>query len=242
MTGAARLLPYIGPASDGLLKIIYPDRCLLCGVLGAGSICPDCTTALVTPLPKPTCEICGQPAMTSPCERCRDDRPVFEYARAVGLYSGLLRNAIQHLKYHDKPMLAVPLGAIMSGFVKSIPHRFGNLEIDMVTSVPMDRRRQRQRGYNQAERLARVVARELNVPLQCGLLARVTRSRPQVGLGHDERTANLSGAFKASTDCEGSAILLVDDVSTTGSTLRECASAMKTAGARSVYCLTLAAG
>ena len=230
------------PATDGLLKILYPDRCLLCGFLGDGAICKACADVLVSPLPKPTCEICGHPATVSPCPRCRNDRPAFEYARALGLYAGLLRDAVHHLKYHDKPMLAVPLGKLMSQFARSIPHRFGDLEIDIVIAVPMDPRRQRQRGYNQAERLAIVVARELDIAYKGKVLRRRMRSRPQVGLDHEERAVNLAGGFVATSQCCDRAVLLVDDVSTTGATLRECALALKAAGTKSVYCLTLAAG
>lgn len=227
-------------AVDGLLTLLYPDRCLLCDELGTPAVCPECIAAIVTPIPQPQCELCGHPAAQSPCSRCRDDRPLFEYARAVGLYEGGMRRAIHMLKFHDRPMLAGPLGAAMAEYVRSIPHRFGELKLDAVAPVPMERRRQRQRGYNQAERLARVVAAELSLAMRPNFLRRRGRTRPQVGLGHAQRLANLEQAFEADPGCDGMRILLVDDVSTTGATQRACAAALKSAGAKAVYCLALA--
>jgi len=151
-----------------------------------------------------------------------------------------MRDSVQNLKFHDKPMLAVPLGTVMAQYVRSIPHRFGSLEFDAVVPIPMAARRQRQRGYNQAERLARFVARDLGIPMRNDLLIRAGRSRPQVGLARSDRLQNVEGAFLATDACTGMRVLVVDDVSTTGSTFRVAATALKSAGAEAVYCLSLA--
>ena len=104
--------------------------------------------------------------------------------------------------------------------------------------------RQRVRGYNQSERLARVLGQELRLPLLPNTLVRARPSHPQVGLSADARRTNLHGAFsvKRPEAVQGQTLLLIDDVVTSGSSLHECAAALKAAGASAVYALTLAAG
>jgi ComF family protein len=230
-------------ALDGVLGLVYPPRCLLCGDHTGDQVCASCLDSVIVPIPEPFCPTCGHPRKGVPCLACKSDPPDFEAARAVSLYAGEIQDLIRALKYHDKPQLAVPLGRLLAQHVHDVRYALGDLEFDVVTAVPMHRRRKRERGYNQAERLASVFASEMKLPYDANVLARAHYTRPQVGLKHDDRVRNVSAAFRAgATPVLGKTILVIDDVSTTSATLKGCATALKAAGARAVYGLTLAAG
>jgi ComF family protein len=114
---------------------------------------------------------------------------------------------------------------------------------DAIVPAPLHAAWQRVRGYNHAGRLVRVVGAALGIPVRTDLLRRVRATRPQVGLDGEKRRNNLAGAFRANSKAvDGLTVLLIDDVSTTGATLRECAKTLKLAGARVVYGLSLGAG
>jgi ComF family protein len=112
--------------------------------------------------------------------------------------------------------------------------------VTAVVPVPLHEQRLAERGYNQSELLAEHFCRAVELPLQPSWLQRVRETRQQVGLGPNERRANVEGAFVATSNVAGQNLLLVDDVYTTGATLRACAKAAQMAGARSIYGLTLA--
>jgi ComF family protein len=114
-------------------------------------------------------------------------------------------------------------------------------EIDLVTPVPLGLARLAERGYNQSSLLARPLSLAMNIPYRPQILTRARETRPQVGLTAAERWVNVSGAFLAQTyGVTGRNVLVIDDVTTTGSTLEACAQALFTAGARQVYGLTFA--
>ena len=106
--------------------------------------------------------------------------------------------------------------------------------------VPLHPRRMRSRGYNQSELLARSLARETGLDLDVSSLSRVKNSGPQVGGNRELRRSNVEGSFQCGVDLTGRRIILLDDVTTTGSTLSACASELKGAGASSVWGLVLA--
>ena len=140
-------------------------------------------------------------------------------------------------------MLADPLGKLLAGYAKGNRRLLHGLVFDAVVPVPMHPTRQRLRGYNHSERLARSLAGEIGLTVDNRILRRVRNTHPQVGFEREERLTNLAHAFEADApSCAGKTFLLIDDVSTTGSTLHECALALKSAGAKEVYGLTLAAG
>ncbi len=178
------------------------------------------------------------------CNGCRQRPPAFDCARALGAYQGVLREAVHHFKYRHCPALAEPLGSLLAAHARTHSEALHRLQYDSVLPMPMHAARQRQRGYNQSERLARVVARELHLALDTTLLVRTRMTRPQVGLTARRRRSNLQGAFRVCRPQEaaGKTFLLIDDVMTTGASLSECAAMLKLAGARHVYALALAAG
>ncbi len=228
--------------AGALLDIVYPPRCVLCGASSHAALCAGCLAQAALPLPPPTCSRCGRPCAALPCSDCLADPPAYLANVAAGAYSGALREAIHRLKYRDSPYLAEPLGAIMAECARANAPMLGNLSFDAVVPVPLHPARRRVRGYNQAERLARVIARELEVPLDCHALRKVKNTKSQVGQTAGKRQANIDSAFRGvAARADGKTLLLVDDVTTTGTTLKRCAQELKQAGARAVYALTLAA-
>ena len=164
---------------------------------------------------------------------CRSGRRGFDEAFCYGAYEGTLRKLIHLFKYSGMRRLAQPLGALLSD---ALPR---GRPFDLVTAVPLHWRKQWQRGYNQAELLAKVIARARHIPAG-KVLRRGSSTRAQAGLSNAQRRENVAGAFRARRKVAGLRILLVDDVMTTGATAAACARALKRAGAKSVSLVALA--
>jgi ComF family protein len=147
--------------------------------------------------------------------------------------------AIHEFKYGAKSSFAKPLGLLLSSFARTWLETDKNL---LLMPVPLHPRRLRERGFNQSLLLAREVAKDLKVDLDFLSLQRIKYTKPQTELGSEERARNVRRAFQVSRreTVKKRSIVLVDDVATTGSTLNECARALKKAGCREVFCLTLA--
>jgi ComF family protein len=155
--------------------------------------------------------------------------------RGLYLFEGPLRDTIHRYKYREEHARAASLAGLLLDGARLDPARY-----DLIAHVPLHARRRRQRGYDQSQLLARAVARALNVPAAEGLL-RSVRTRPQVGLGYQERQENVRGAFAWSgASLAGARVLLLDDVITTGATMRAAASPLLEAGASRVDGLALA--
>jgi len=229
---------------DPFLSLLYPPRCLVCRALGESALCAACLAQII-PIASPACRTCGHPLGDGGgCANCAVRRPAYERARALGAYDGVLRTAIHQFKYRDRPQLAAPLGLSLAAFAHDHAPDLNGLRFDALLPVPMHPVRRRLRGYNQSERLARVVGGELGLPLLTNALVRTRASRPQVGLTGEARRANLAGAFAVPRPeaVQGQTLLLIDDVATSGSSLHECALVLRASGAQAVYALTLAAG
>lgn len=173
--------------------------------------------------------------MVFTCVPCRHRRPVVR-VRAFGRYEGGLREAVHALKYRGKLALAEPLGCALAEVVAAEELLAGT---DVISPVPLHRRRQVDRGFNQAEELARSLGRALHKPVVAAL-KRVRDTPSQTELDEEGRRRNVRGAFQVCRDVVGARLLLVDDVVTTGSTLQECARALKAAGAAEVCAVSVA--
>ena len=163
-----------------------------------------------------------------------------ERIRAATYHVNPVRQVLHQMKYEGYFALAEPLGEVMAQAWPEWAH-----PLDLILPIPLHRDRLRQRGYNQAELLVRVLRRHMGWSTDAKALRRSRHTKPQLGLTAQERRANVLGAFMAEPHrVEGKKILLVDDVCTTGSTLVAAAGALLDAGASSVtaYCLTTAAG
>lgn len=210
--------------------------------------------------PSPRCPRCGDPlpprGFQPLCDGCYDalalwDRwralplrsapmeggPIEEVA-ALGEYAGPLRDAVHRVKFRGDRRLGLALGYIMGAVAMDHPQA---ARVDGVVPVPLHPQRAWHRGFNQTEGLAQGVARVLDRPVAHGLV-RQRATDQQASLGEEERVLNVRGAFAAPVPQEvrGKTMLLIDDVVTTGATLREAAAALKAAGAGRVFALALA--
>lgn len=233
---------------SSLLNLILPKRCLTCNSplkkdIG-NPICLDCWKN-VKFSSGPLCPICGRPFRSeaslskSPdhiCGFCRKMRPYFERHVYIGLYEGILSDAIRLFKYKNRVSLAYPLSYLLCKKIMDIP------KIDIIVPIPLHINRLRSREFNQSLLLSDLISQHLNRPVMQGVMAKIKDTRPQADLDRDERRRNNKNAFSV-TDrrlIKGKRILLVDDVFTTGSTVNECAKILKRSGAYSVCAVTLA--
>ena len=200
------------------------------------------------PLPEPVCARCGRPivsaaaaeGMSQPqCHLCRRDVYAFDFARSFGAYTPRMSRAILLLKYGNVAPIGGWFARRLAGVLRGQPQGFA---ADIVVPVPLDRGRLRERGYNQAELIAKPLARLLGIPFRSYLLVR-TRPRPnQLRLTPRERWETVRGAYAPhqTAQVDKLRVLLVDDVFTTGATLDACSRALKGAGAARVVGLTVA--
>ncbi|MCP4320239.1 MAG: ComF family protein [Hyphomicrobiales bacterium] len=225
--------------------IIYPPVCIGCGEVcgGHGGLCGDCWSTL-RPMERPWREVLGTPFSYDMGDAVLSadaiaDPPAFAKARSAVLYDEAARLLVQRLKYKDR----VDLAGAMAGWMA----RAGGDVIcaaETVVPVPLHRRRLMKRQYNQAAELARALAVRTRLPYLPAALLRTRATRLQVGLGTQARADNVKGAFAVpagrQTQIAGKAILLVDDVYTTGATVKAATRALLKAGAGKAFVLTFA--
>lgn len=211
------------PASgmDWLRAIFFPPKCLCCErrVPPDRLLCRACEDNLPDEPPRRIIRLDGG-----------REAPVLAPLR----YEGGYRETLLLYKFEGYRVMALRIGALMAGLVKELPERRWT-----VTYVPLSREGLRDRGYDQSELLAWQVARHNGLRVR-RLLEKVKKTRTQHDLGLEDRRTNLIGAYRASKSAAGRDILLVDDIVTSGSTLKECAEELYRAGARSVYCICAA--
>jgi ComF family protein len=235
---------------EALASLVFPAPCRICArILDTGNripFCQACVTALAQPLPEPLCTCCGRPIVSlavadcSPlCHLCRRGVYDFNLVRSYGAYTPSMARAILMLKYGEITPLGGWFAKHLIQLVKREPETF---VADVVVPVPLHPSRLRERGYNQAELIARPLARILGIPSRSYLLVR-TRPRPdKLRLTRRERWDTVRGAYATHNDAQVDKlrVLLVDDVFTTGATLDACSRALRGGGATQVVGLTVA--
>jgi len=249
---AESVLSHFRGMREALASILFPAPCRVCSeILDTGCripFCRACFAVLSQKLPEPLCAQCGRPIVSTAvsggvslprCHLCRNGLYHFDLARSHGAYTPPMSRAILLLKYGN----VTPLGGWFAGQLAGLLERqLPDLAADVVVPVPLDAGRLRERGYNQAELIARPLARLLRIPFRSCLLVR-TRPRPnQLRLTRRERWETVRGAYAThkTAQVDKLRVLLVDDVFTTGATLDACSRALKTAGAARVVGVTVA--
>jgi ComF family protein len=235
---------------DAVVSVLFPAPCRLCEApLETASripVCPECLGSL-RPFSGPACQGCGRPfaseqagLVSKPlCRACRAGIYAFDFARSYGPYDEKMAPAILLLKHNA----IAPLGAWFADRLAELIAGEPRLaEVDRVVPVPLHRARLRERGHNQAELIARPLAKRVRLPLAPNLLARIKPRPEKLRMSRRERWLSVRGAY---TICKGkrvdkARILLIDDVFTTGATLDSCARVLRGAGAASVIALTVA--
>ncbi len=227
-----------------LLDMVYPKRCPFCGQISEkdNGTCLDCQ-GKVPCITEPRCMKCSKPIQnkeTEYCYDCLEKKHHYISGKALWIYDDVMRQSIARFKYGGSLEYAEVYG-------KEIATQYGNwvrTHADILVPVPLHKRKERVRGYNQAEVLANAIGRILEIPVKSKLLYRSRDTRPQKELNDKERLKNLSEAFqtKAEKLCEFQKAMLVDDIYTTGSTIEACANVLCEAGIREVYFLSICIG
>jgi ComF family protein len=225
--------------ADRLLRVVLPLRCLLCGERGSSGrdLCAGCARDLA--VNAPCCPRCALPLETPAplCGECIEREPPFASAWVPFRYEHPLDLLESRFKFRGD----LAAGRVLASLMIEREEVATPPRPDVIIPVPLHVSRLRERGYNQALELARPLARALDIPLASHLLRRVRSTVAQTGLNATMRRRNLRDAF-AATD-EGSLpphVALIDDVMTTGATVRECARVLRRAGASRVDVWALA--
>lgn len=216
---------------ERIINLFFPPRCVFCGQLCQNDqfVCHNCE-AYKTPdcldyLPN-SCNI----------------RFSFDRCTAPYYYDSTVSKAICDFKFHNKSDLARPMGRLIAERVRQV---YGSINFDCIVYVPLSQKGLNERKYDQSELLAKYASKALKIPVLYGALTKDNNCKIQHHLNYNERWLNTQNAFWLSGkfDSEilsGKTILLFDDICTTGATLNSCSNVLKVAGARSVYCATVA--
>jgi len=232
--------------------LVFPQYCAVCDERIPGRtttlICPACWQR-VDRIEPPLCPRCGRPHDRAvgfstdenfPCAQCRE-RPLrwLDMACSAVVYDDVLREALLLFKFGRRDILAPRLAELMAEFARA---RLPVDQFDWAVPVPLHPLRQRERGFNQAELLAKEFSQAMDGPEVVYALVKPVPTEPQTRLDAAERRKNLRGSFQIAPgiDPTGRSILIIDDVLTTGTTANECAHVLKRAGARNVAAFTLA--
>lgn len=254
--GTAGIRRFARQLAEGLFAVLFPCDCRICGAalvrISRLPVCQECLAAL-RPITEGVCNVCGE-RLFSPfatesddprCGMCQRIAPPFVRAVAYGSYEDELREMIHLLKYGGVYPAAKVLGQMLALAIAKLEPVF-TAEPVVVVPVPLHRRKQRQRGFNQAELIARAALKlggwQNGLRLCPRVLERKRETTSQTGLTRHQRRENLRGAFAVAQPerVKGREILLVDDVYTTGATLMECARVLRRVGAGKIWVATVA--
>jgi ComF family protein len=230
------VLPSLTNLKRVALNLFFPPWCIGCGREN-GYICDVCRRQLPFISP-PVCPICGRPlTVDNTCPGCIGPQAEIDGIRAPFLFGGVIRQAVHQFKYNNLKTIAPLLAHFLHDFLLENP-----MPGDVLVPVPVHKKRERERGYNQSSLIARELSRKVGLPLVEDCLIRKINTPPQVRTtSAAERHKNITDAFACiDRRLEGKHILLIDDVSTSGATLNTCAGVLKAAGAASVWGLTIA--
>jgi competence protein ComFC len=234
MAGQANPAYFLYQFFWGLIDWVFPPTCGGCGLMGE-RWCSSCQMGIGR-VTGPICPLCGDPQPgTGVCPACHAHPPAYSALRSAALFQGSLRNAIHRLKYEKD----IGLGEALSKHLIEL-YNVNEWKVDVVVPVPLSHRRRHERGYNQSSLLGRPLAYAIRKPFRTDMLLKSRDTHTQVGLSALERKLNVDGAFSTRPNLvQGKSILVIDDVTTTGSTISACAMALHQAGASAVYGLTL---
>ncbi|HVN20877.1 MAG TPA: ComF family protein, partial [Dongiaceae bacterium] len=245
-------------AAQGIFSVLFPSDCRICGLpvlnISRLPVCPECL-GRIRGIGGKVCSICGERVLSSyaqedsdgilRCPVCRRVERPFLRAVAYGSYDSGLRELIHLLKYSGVKPAADVLGRMLGETLSKLAPEFAQDKV-LLVPVPLYRGKRRQRGFNQAEMIARAALKRGDagerLMLVAHVLQRVRETKSQIGLTSHQRRENMRGAFAVARAAEvtGREIVVVDDVYTTGTTVSECARVLQRAGAAKVWVATVA--
>jgi len=230
------VLPQVVKLKRMALDFLFPQWCIGCGKEGS-FLCRSCRDTLSYIVP-PLCPKCGKPQPSSTlCPGCIDWQAEIDGIRSPFRFDGVIRQAIHQLKYKNLRALAMPLATLLNDYLVANP-----MPGEFLVPVPLHRKRLRERGYNQSSLLVKELGKLIKLPVIDDYLIRKQYALPQTKTTTvDERRNNVVNAFTCHDHrLKDKQVLVIDDVSTSGTTLDACAAALKAAGATSVWGLALA--
>lgn len=216
-------------------QLLLPRHCLLCGADSNGKgLCDGCHDDLPRP-GGPCCSRCGLSLGSgTQCAGCLKAPPAFVRTVAACDYTYPLDAMLQRYKYHGRLEVAEIAAGLLASRLAGVPCP------DLLIPMPLHATRLAERGFNQAAEIARLLGKQLDVPVNLGACRRIRITTPQAGLSLRRRMRNLRGAFDCRCDLVGLRIALVDDVMTSGASLGELARVVRQAGASEVECWVVA--
>lgn len=234
---------------NAALALLYPEVCQICGQARASAaqsyLCMDCRGS-VRPVERPFCERCGLPfrgaiSNTFECANCLEQEWAFCCARAAVVAGETMLEIIHRYKYRQGLWFEPFLGQLL---VDRAAPELARDQWDWIVPVPLHPTKLREREFNQAERLARLLAAATGIPVHTRLLRRTVATETQTLLSREERLHNVRKAFaiRPQARLSGQRLVLVDDVFTTGATTGACARALRNGGAARVCVWTVARG
>lgn len=249
-------------AAETAVTFLYPAQCRVCAVrLGLEAVpymCAACWQAIRFVEP-PWCDICGTPSIRigkggtlflpasgnrsdpheSACDECASNPPRYGKLRTIAFYEAALQEAIHLFKFQKRKALAKPLIQLITAHM---PADCNVAEYDFILPVPIHKKRLRERGFNQATLLANGIAKTIGVPVVTDVLVRHLNTSPQSSLDREARQTNIIGAFELRGEeaIRGKRLLVIDDVFTTGATIREVVKVLWNADPAEIDVLTLA--
>lgn len=231
--------------AESVLSLLYPRHCPVCHkiVTPKGEmICTACRKRLL-PIVEPRCKKCGKPVFKEEQEYCFDcAKGKHEYTEGVALYpyNDVMQKSIAYFKFQNRREYA---RAYAEEIEKHLGRRLLHWGADCMIPVPIHRKKQVSRGFNQAEVLAKEVSSLISIPVDGELLKRVRKTLPQKELNDEERRKNLINAFQiGKKGVKYKKIILVDDIYTTGSTIDACSRVLKESGIQEIYFFSLCIG
>jgi len=226
-----------------IIKFLYPSKCCACDdyVAGDAFMCASCFKEVRFSAQLNKCLVCGEIQEFNlegeKCNKCRIGNSYIDRFDYVYEYNDPIKQIIRKLKFSDQTNLIKPIASIMVSQFRDLIAK-----TDIILYVPMHKSRLKERFFNQAALIAKHIAKKTNKNLQFNVLIKSRNTLRQTHLDKSGREKNIKSSFQVRKQdkIKGLAILLIDDVSTTGATLNECARVLKKAEAREVSCLTFA--
>ena len=227
----------VSSALQTLLNVVSPPQCICCGrgvYTNISAICGTCKASVIVfqGLRCRKCSLTLSEGTSGLCESCAKTRRAYRFLLAAGPYEGVVASLVRSLKFDKVLRAADELGELVVQQISADDR----IDDDwLLVTVPLSSASFRRRGFNQAELIARVVARRTGMNLRPKALSKITETSDQASLHRTARLSNVKGAFRARQELvENAKILIIDDVITTGATMHECALALKSAGAKEV--------
>jgi len=223
-------------------QILLPEHCLLCkkasGIESNTGLCKDCTENLPWLAFQQSCQRCALPlnkntGQSALCGQCQKQLPAFDACHCLFHYQFPIDKLISRFKFNQQLSYSRLFGYLLADQIHA---RYQPSSLPKaIIPVPLHKRRLRERGFNQAQEIARICSNALNLPLNTNQCQRSKHTDHQLGLSALERRRNLRRAFTSKPFPPDRRIALVDDVMTTGTTLNELASCLKKAGCQEVH-------